>query len=64
MKVVVALQFEVDPEKWAENNNGLWPEDDKRALNTAVRQDIKKHIKWVLGQQAIFEDCGVGVEVR
>lgn len=64
MKVSVTVVLDVETEKWANNNNGPWPEYDKRSLNTAVRQDIKKHIEWVMNQQAFFEELGIEVEVK
>lgn len=54
----------IDPEVWAKNNNGPWPEHDKNALNTAVRQDIRQEIVYRLQNIACFEELGIEVEVK
>ncbi|OKI54515.1 hypothetical protein [Micromonospora sp. CB01531] len=64
MKVLVAIQIEVDPEKWSQSNNGPWPEDDKRALSTAVRQDVKSYIQNLLDGAYNFELTDAKVAVR
>lgn len=55
---------EIDSEKWAANNNGVWPEHDKRSLNTAVRQDILEEIRYRLQNIAVFDELGIKVEVK
>lgn len=65
MRVSVVIQFdEVDSEKWAESHNGSWPEDDKRSLNTAVRQDIKESVRHYMSQLEEFGDLGIQVTVK
>lgn len=64
MRVVIQVVLDVDAEKWAENNNGPWPEDDKRSLNTAVRQDIKSEVTHLIDSIDVFDRCGVKVDVR
>ena len=61
LKVVMP---EVCPLKWAADSNGPWPEEDKRALNTAVRQDIRDHVQYLLNGSAKFEDLGIKVIVE
>ena len=63
MKVSVRVVLRVDPEKWAQNNNGNWPEHDKRSLATAVRVDVKDTIRHTLDGVALFDELGVEVEV-
>lgn len=64
MRVTLRVALNVDSEKWAENNNGPWPEDDKRSLNTAVRHDLLEEIRFRLQNIEIFEELGVEVEVK
>lgn len=64
MRVTLRVALNVDSEKWAENNNGPWPEDDKRSLNTAVRHDLLQEIRFRLQNIEIFEELGVEVEVK
>lgn len=54
----------VDSEKWAKNNNGVWPTDDQRSLNTAVRQDVREEIAYRLQNIAKFEELDIEVEVK
>lgn len=54
----------VESQRYAANTNGPWPEDDLRALNTAVRQDIKGTVQHVLDNIPLFEELGIKVEVQ
>jgi len=63
VKVSMRVVLSVDAEKWAENNNGTWPQDDKRSLATAVRVDIKDTVRHAVSQIAKFEELDVEVEV-
>lgn len=64
MKISMKVTLDVDSETWAANANGPWPEDDKRSLNTAVRNDIVDTIRHHVTQIAQFEELGITVEVK
>lgn len=64
MKVGFKIIMDIEPERWAATNNGPWPEEDKRALNTAVRHDIKDTVRHLLRNAAAFEELGIKVEVK
>lgn len=60
MKVVL----NVEPMAWAANNNGPWPEDDLRSLNTVVRRDVLETVRQAVSAIAIFEELEIEVEVK
>lgn len=60
VKIVVK---EVDPLKWAANNNGPWPENNLTALMVAVRHDIKSTLQHHLSDISIFDELDIKVEV-
>lgn len=64
-KLVVQVDIEIDYETWVENNNGPWPEGPGRALNAAVRHDIRSYIQTLLdGSHILAEECEAKVVVR
>lgn len=64
MRVSVPVLLDVDPDLWAEHNNGPWPENDKNALNTAVRHSVRGVVEKHLKKIAIFDILKVEVTIK